>query len=272
MPSEYGRQLIQGITGLLTSDKYSDATIQCGERRWRVHRSIVCTRCEFFERAFDECSKEGKVMLNTLEDDHPNAVAAMVRYLYSADYDDAANEGDGDQWDALVMNIRVNAIGNKYGLAELSLSALKKFRGRILAEGSNALGFLEALSAAYADDEHIEEPVRQLLMQCIMKSGKALLAREDFKQLAKSLPTLATALASEVFELWENEKLQRSRPYSFYRCSACNIAFGVEHTVPKEQYTAHTICCPGHGGPFHIISAWESNYSLDRGNDSIGTE
>lgn len=36
---------------LLESGLFADATITCGDRTWKVHKSIIC-RCEWFKKAF----------------------------------------------------------------------------------------------------------------------------------------------------------------------------------------------------------------------------
>lgn len=36
---------------LFTSSEYSDLTITCRGREWRVHKSVVCTQCDPFRKA-----------------------------------------------------------------------------------------------------------------------------------------------------------------------------------------------------------------------------
>lgn len=38
---------------LLTSGRYSDCAVACGQWLWNVHQSIVCPRSKFFEVAFN---------------------------------------------------------------------------------------------------------------------------------------------------------------------------------------------------------------------------
>lgn len=38
---------------LLESGKYSDLTVTCGDRSWRLHKSIVCLHSDFFASACD---------------------------------------------------------------------------------------------------------------------------------------------------------------------------------------------------------------------------
>ena len=45
--------LQDGIKKLLISEKYSDLTVSCGVRSWKVHKAVVCTQSEFFASACD---------------------------------------------------------------------------------------------------------------------------------------------------------------------------------------------------------------------------
>lgn len=45
---------------LFDTGEYSDLTITCGQDTYKVHKAIVCKRCDFFKRAI---SFGGKVRL-----------------------------------------------------------------------------------------------------------------------------------------------------------------------------------------------------------------
>ncbi|GIZ45581.1 hypothetical protein CKM354_000874100 [Cercospora kikuchii] len=270
MLSKDSRMLLDSITGLFGDSTYSDATIQCGERKWRIHKAVVCSQCDFFKVAFDGRFKEGSNNIITLKEDYPNAVAAMLRFLYSTDYDDTAhNDNAESDWHALAMNVHVHAISDKYGLPALSKLALFKFDVLLTQQGCDAPGFLQAIIAVYFEDEDRKEPLRRSLMACVLSSGKPLLARENFQTVAKGVPAFAVALVSEAFQLGLTKELQLSRSNSTYRCPACGIAFTVEMSLSEIQQAVRYICCPSCATHRHRISTWEANYKINR--ESGGT-
>ncbi|CAK1364433.1 unnamed protein product [Cercospora beticola] len=265
MLSKDSRMLLDSITGLFCDSTYSDATIQCGERKWRIHKAVVCSQCDFFKVAFDGRFKEGSNNTITLKEDHPNAVAAMLRFLYSTDYDDTAhNDNAESDWHALAMNVHVHAIGDKYGLPALSKLALFKFDVLLAQQGCDAPGFLQAIIAVYFEDKDRKEALRRSLMACVMSSGKPLLTRENFQTVAKGVPAFAVALVSEAFQLGLTKELQLSKSHSTYRCPACGVAFTVEVCLSEEQKSVRYICCPSCATHRHRISTWEYNYKLGR--------
>lgn len=41
------------LSGLLGSGKYSDLTLTCGSRSWKVHKGVLCLQSDFFAKACD---------------------------------------------------------------------------------------------------------------------------------------------------------------------------------------------------------------------------
>ena len=80
---------------LLESGKYSDLTITCSERKWRVHRSIVCLRSSFFASACDTDFQEATTGKVDLPEDDPEIIDLVLNYPYNLDYDDARGAAAG---------------------------------------------------------------------------------------------------------------------------------------------------------------------------------
>ncbi|KAF1943876.1 hypothetical protein EJ02DRAFT_501833 [Clathrospora elynae] len=87
-------EFIGSMKSLLETGKHSDFIISCGEDTYNVHKSIVCSQCEFFDAAsrFGKEGEEGKV---DLVDDEPEIVKHLVNYLYEVDYHVRSEEVDG---------------------------------------------------------------------------------------------------------------------------------------------------------------------------------
>ncbi|KAL2692910.1 hypothetical protein IWX47DRAFT_928890 [Phyllosticta citricarpa] len=74
---------------LLHSGIFSDIEIKVGTTTFKVHKAILCTRCEYFRRAFDATHgfKEALTNIITLEEpDTPEVVRAMLEHIHRGDY------------------------------------------------------------------------------------------------------------------------------------------------------------------------------------------
>ncbi|KAL8948051.1 MAG: hypothetical protein Q9222_005732 [Ikaeria aurantiellina] len=83
------------MASLLKDGKYSDLTIVCGERSFPVHRGIVCPASKFFAAACDGGFKETQDSKISLPDDDPDAIYRMLKFLYTADYEDRDGHDGG---------------------------------------------------------------------------------------------------------------------------------------------------------------------------------
>ncbi|KAF2770711.1 hypothetical protein EJ03DRAFT_373569 [Teratosphaeria nubilosa] len=65
---------------------YSDLTIRCGSREWKVHKAVLCTQCEFFEAACNGRFKEAGTNTIEMHEDDPQAIELMLLALYGYNY------------------------------------------------------------------------------------------------------------------------------------------------------------------------------------------
>ncbi|KAF2213786.1 hypothetical protein CERZMDRAFT_95824 [Cercospora zeae-maydis SCOH1-5] len=66
--------------------KFSDLTITCNDKRWAVHKAIVCSRSGFFDGACSHQFREANSGVIDLSEDDEDAVEQMIHYLYHLDY------------------------------------------------------------------------------------------------------------------------------------------------------------------------------------------
>lgn len=62
---------------LLESGLFADATITCGDRTWKVHKSIIC-RCEWFKKAFGGNFEVNIQIPLTLPKPYPQMIKGLV--------------------------------------------------------------------------------------------------------------------------------------------------------------------------------------------------
>lgn len=71
-------ELMNGLKTLLELGKYSDLTIVCREKRYAVHRAIICSRSGFFDGACSNPFREAETGVIDLSEDDPIAVEHMI--------------------------------------------------------------------------------------------------------------------------------------------------------------------------------------------------
>ncbi|KAF4442556.1 hypothetical protein FACUT_1868 [Fusarium acutatum] len=70
---------------LLFDGAYSDISIVCRGREFKVHRAIVCTQCEWFGEAFTTPPKKRTIRSVTLDED-PEVFQHLLEFLYTGTY------------------------------------------------------------------------------------------------------------------------------------------------------------------------------------------
>ncbi|KAK3903588.1 BTB/POZ protein [Staphylotrichum tortipilum] len=65
------------------SGDFSDCRVKCEDRVWDLHRLVLCARSPFFKAALGSSFKESKTNEVTLEEEDPEVVDQVLRYIYS---------------------------------------------------------------------------------------------------------------------------------------------------------------------------------------------
>ena len=126
-------------------DLYSDYTLVCGDREFKVHRLILHLYSPIFRTALSGPWKEGTPDSRRLPilDAEPDAVKAMLDWFYNFTYDVPEVQSK------LLFHLKVYKLGDKYDVHGLEAASLRhlaiecegdKWRSTELVD---ALGFLE---------------------------------------------------------------------------------------------------------------------------------
>ncbi|PVH71125.1 hypothetical protein DL98DRAFT_471994 [Cadophora sp. DSE1049] len=80
------QSLVESITRCFDDDTYSDLTIVCGDRSWKVHRVVVCSQSRVLHAACMTGFKEAQTGVVDLDDDDPAPVETMLKFFYTGNY------------------------------------------------------------------------------------------------------------------------------------------------------------------------------------------
>ncbi|KAI1345844.1 hypothetical protein F5Y01DRAFT_320382 [Xylaria sp. FL0043] len=212
------RELLAALKQLYTNGEYSDLSIVCRKKQYRVHKAIVCPRSEVLGV---QASSNSTLDLSHYD---PQVIDAMVHYLYHLDYDSpstyAVKDGDtifpyeivdtNGQDSAsplhlpdLILHAKVYITAEEFGISGLETLALDKFRS-IVRNQFVLENFLEAVKLVYelVPDSAIDLRDRILETLQYHRNSRRLKAHKSTKQLFKELPCLAFDLLMYSIDEW----------------------------------------------------------------------
>ncbi|CEI67519.1 hypothetical protein FVEN_g5618 [Fusarium venenatum] len=144
------------------SGEYSDFTLVCNDREYKLHQVIVCPQSSVISAALSGGFQEATTKILTVNEFDISTVQYMIAFLYAGEYqihskrakkstsDDAHNQDDTDEAsqysikqpedetvDDLISHLRVNAIADYYNIQKLAQLATSKIQA-ILDKGQSA--------------------------------------------------------------------------------------------------------------------------------------
>ena len=168
----------QAVQRCFETGDYADMTIACGDRTWKVHKLVICSKVAFFAKAAHGKFKarpffvKGPLLLLTLYqearhscidlvDDDPSAVDAMLRWLYYGT-SDVLDRKPPDMRRTLFL-ARSYTIADKYLLYDLREMAGQKLRTSLIFGFWDVEELLALVEELFAAADESSKAVPELL-------------------------------------------------------------------------------------------------------------
>ncbi len=112
-------------------EAFSDVTIKFGTRERKCHKMILCSKSGYFN---DLCGPgkhfaEAQQRTVVLNEDDEDAFEAMLRWIYTFDYEDRISEAKVEA--TLDFHLNVCIVADKYLLSDLMNEALSRIRTKL---------------------------------------------------------------------------------------------------------------------------------------------
>jgi len=194
------------LPDLLKSGQFSDLTVKCNSKSFKVHRCIVCPQSAFFSKALNGEFKEASSQVVDLHDDDPLIVEKMLCYLYEGDYEDdppktipkrhkslSSKDEKSTPETAAHINARMYNIGDKYVIQGLMDLAKSKFES-VIANGFDDTNFISIMAFVYSTDIPGGSGLRDFITKHAVERLSSLKDRPELLEVLQAQPDLTFEL------------------------------------------------------------------------------
>ncbi|KAK8044238.1 hypothetical protein PG993_004262 [Apiospora rasikravindrae] len=109
---------------LFKTGEYADLRVICGVREWNLHRNILASRCEWFDKAIGGNSKEAHTQEIAIQEFDPSDIQLLLEYIYTGSVDLKAKKGAS----LIDICIRFYDLADFFLLPKLQESCIIQFR------------------------------------------------------------------------------------------------------------------------------------------------
>ncbi|KAK4503133.1 hypothetical protein PRZ48_006560 [Zasmidium cellare] len=198
MPKDPGQAPAQ-LASAIPNGKYSDLVVECDGHSWRVHKAVLCTQSSFFTKACEGNTwNEASSGIVTLPDDHPEAVCAVMQYLYTSDYQVKSTPGQTPTLEPLVLDVLVYTLADKLDVQPLVQFAAKRFCVRLQGMQSElwkTAAFPEAIRELYLNAPDTDRKMHKTVMEISTAHAVKLLTESyglEFRKVVEEVKTFGT--------------------------------------------------------------------------------
>ncbi|PWY74523.1 hypothetical protein BO94DRAFT_424171, partial [Aspergillus sclerotioniger CBS 115572] len=199
----------------LSSGEFSDLTICTINQEFKVHRLVLCGQSEYFSRMLKRDWVETTEKLVRFDDDDPEAIRAMIQFMYGIDY----NKSGGDDGHAcpLLFAVKMYQIADKYAVPRLQQQAKKTFE--TLAKTCWEMDYFSTVIAeAYRCTTKSDRSLRDPLVEISREHIDELREKDEFQKVLEE----ATGFAADlVHNMAQSNAKAPSYTSRRYRCPSC---------------------------------------------------
>ncbi|KAH7381197.1 hypothetical protein DE146DRAFT_278733 [Phaeosphaeria sp. MPI-PUGE-AT-0046c] len=176
-------KVMRDIARMFNNTKYSDAMVVIHGKNLPVHKSVICTQSENFEKTFKENTIEGSSGVANYDDESGAAYWRMFEYLYTGDYsDDLSHDFEDDS--ALLKEPRVYALADRFLLGDLKALATAKLQKK-LEELWTSQEFPDCIRQVYATTVESDRAMRSAVVEVAKEHVRELGTKVEFKDLIR---------------------------------------------------------------------------------------
>ncbi|TVY45333.1 Arm repeat protein interacting with ABF2 [Lachnellula occidentalis] len=244
---------------IYSSGKYSDMTIICKGKTFKVHQCIVCLQSKPLAAAMDGKFKEGPSKEIDLEDDQPEIVEKMLSYMYTSDYSDgpdstepgstpsksvpsasstAVSSSNPSPTSASLTNAQLFVIADKYDIQGLKELAKKKYE-EVIADSWNSASFVASLKLLYEETLESDRALKDAAVKVAGQHAKELVDRGEFAALCIE----HGQIGFDVLKSSISESLSTTQSR---RCANCGAYTSLPSSIRNGTWYCYDCGCNNH--------------------------
>lgn len=222
--------MILTLYRLFNQEAFSDITVKFGNHERKCHKVILCAKSDYFTQLLGPGKEFAEANRSAVElkGDDEDAIEAMLRWLYTFDYEARGATASLD------FHINVAVVANKYLLRDLEQEASLRFARALtgISYGEFILLMKRMYYAVEAYPQSLVAAVDQ--RRDIYLAG--LLKQEGFREMLLKDSTLSLTVINKLSPFAELEKKW------WARCS-CGCQSIRTHVIPGKEYRCSNLKC-----------------------------
>jgi hypothetical protein len=225
------------MTSYYEDEQFSDFTITCEGRVFKVHRCFIAPHSRFFEKACSGMFKETQERKIDLKEDDPNMVELMIKFFYTFDYDTPDQSGtsthdipNDTEISPLGLHARLYTLADKYEVLALKSIALARFKKGLVESYTDEDAMVAATRdlGGFLPPPTCDTTLHDLMIEAWIRGGEDLyyeVGEENVSSLFKEMSWLSAGLATRM--------LERSKTGTI--CGHCNELISQDDCLKKRE-------------------------------------